>query len=222
MARTANGIVDWERIDTVLVDMDGTLLDLAFDNFFWLEVVPQRYANLRGLSLDESRRQLAPRFDAVAGTLPWYCLDHWTRELGFDVKELKHTHRHRIGYLPGAPEFLNAVRRRGKRLQIVTNAHRDAFAVKAGQTGIDKLVDSVVCSHDLAAPKESADFWRELERRERFDRARTLFIEDSLAVLAAARAHGLDQTLAIRRPDSRLPARDIDDYVAIDGVADLV
>jgi putative hydrolase of the HAD superfamily len=222
MAQTAVGIVDWERIDTVLVDMDGTLLDLAFDNFFWLEVVPQRYANLRGLSLDESRRQLEPRFDAVAGTLPWYCLDHWTRELGFDVKALKHTHRHRIGYLPGAPEFLSSVRLRGKRLQIVTNAHRDTFAVKAEQTGIDKLVDSVVCSHDLAAPKESAEFWHELERRERFDSARTLLIEDSLAVLAAARAHGLDQTLAIRRPDSRLPARVIDGYVAIDGVVDQV
>lgn len=218
----APGVVDWERIDTVLVDMDGTLLDLAFDNFFWLEAIPQHYASLRGLSLEESRLELKPRFESIVGTLPWYCIDHWTHSLGFDVKELKRAHRHRIRFLPGAPEFLSAVRRRGKRVHIVTNAHRDAFAVKAEQTGIDKLVDSVVCSHDLAAPKESADFWIELERRETFDKARTLFLEDSLAVLAAARAHGIGFPVAIRRPDSRLPARAIDDYAAIDGVADLI
>lgn len=222
MPQTAAGIVDWERIDTVLVDMDGTLLDLAFDNFFWLEVIPEHYASVRGLSVEESRLELKPRFESVVGTLPWYCLDHWTRSLGFDIKELKRSHRHRIRFLPGAPEFLEAVRRRGKRLQIVTNAHRDTFAVKAEQTGIDKLVDSVVCSHDLAAPKESAEFWRELERRERFDRTRTLFLEDSLPVLAAARAHGIGYPIAIRRPDSRLPARVIESYAAIDGVADLI
>jgi 5'-nucleotidase len=222
MLQAATYVVDWDVIDTVLVDMDGTLLDLAFDNFFWLEVVPQSYASLHGLPLDDARERLAPRFAAVAGTLPWYCLDHWSRDLAIDIKALKRAHRHRIRFLPGAPEFLAAVRRRGKRLHIVTNAHRDTFAVKAEQTGIDALVDGVVCSHDLAAPKESVAFWQELERREPFDRTRTLLIEDSLAVLAAARAYGLAHTVAIRRPDSRLPARTIADYAAVDGVADLV
>jgi putative hydrolase of the HAD superfamily len=222
MAQTAKYVVDWQQIDTVLVDMDGTLLDLAFDNFFWLEVVPQRYALKHGLRLDVARRQLAPRFDALVGTLSWYCLDHWTRDLGMDLKALKREHREHIRFLPRAPEFLQAVRRRGKRVCIVTNAHRDTFEVKAEHTGIDRLVDGVVCSHDLAAPKESAAFWQGLERHEPFDRGRTLLIEDSLAVLAAASAHGVQHTLAIRRPDSRLPARTIASYAAIDGVADLV
>jgi len=222
MTRAARYVVDWERIDTVLVDMDGTLLDLAFDNFFWLEVVPQRYASLQGLHIDAARRQLAPRFDAVVGTLSWYCLDHWTRSLGMDLKSLKREHREHIRFLPGAPEFLASVRRRGKRVSIVTNAHRDTFEVKAEHTGIDRLVDAVVCSHDFAAPKESAAFWQALERHAPFDASRTLLIEDSVAVLAAASAHGVQHTLAIRRPDSRLPARTIADYAAIDGVADLI
>lgn len=222
MAQAAKCVVDWRQIDTVLVDMDGTLLDLAFDNFFWLEVVPQRYALTHGLRLDVARRQLAPRFDALVGTLSWYCLDHWTRDLGMDLKALKREHREHIRFLPGAPEFLQAIRWRGKRVCIVTNAHRDTLEVKAEQTGIDRLVDGVVCSHDLAAPKESAEFWRGLERHEPFDRGRTLLIEDSLAVLAAASAHGVQHTLAIRRPDSRLPARTIANYAAIDGVADLI
>ena len=32
--------LDWTSIDTVLLDMDGTLLDLRFDNWFWQEHVP--------------------------------------------------------------------------------------------------------------------------------------------------------------------------------------
>jgi HAD superfamily hydrolase (TIGR01509 family) len=222
MTGTATSVVDWACIDTVLVDMDGTLLDLDFDNVFWREIVPQRYALMRGMSLGEARAELAPRFEAKVGTLEWYCLDHWTRDLGMDLKTLKREHGAHIRFLPGAEEFLASVRARGKRLSIVTNAHRDTFEVKAEHTGIDRLVDSVVSSHDFAAPKESAAFWHALERHAPFDAERTLLIEDSLTVLAAARAYGLRHMLAIRRPDSRQPLRAIAEFTAIDGVFELV
>jgi putative hydrolase of the HAD superfamily len=222
MVSTGSALVDWNGIDTVLVDMDGTLLDLAFDNYFWLELVPSHYAALIGCSAAEAHEQLSKRFDAIQGTLNWYCLDHWSRDLGFDVKELKHRHRRRVAYLPRAREFLAAVRARGKHLWIVTNAHRDTLAVKTEQTGIDRLVDRIVSSHDFRAPKESAAFWLELERAHPFDRRRTLFIEDSLPVLSAASSFGIAHTLAIRRPDSRRPPRAIEVFAAIDGVADLV
>lgn len=222
MTRAAKSVVDWEAIDTVFVDMDGTLLDLAFDNFFWRELVPQRYARLHGMSVAAAEEHLAPRFAAKVGTLDWYCLDHWTRDLGMDLKTLKREHREHIRFLPGAPDFLAAARRRGKRVSIVTNAHRDTFEVKAQHLGLDRLVDCVVCSHDFAAPKESPAFWLALARHAPFDGERTLLIEDSLAVLGAARAHGVRHMLAIRRPDSREPPRVIDEFTAIDGVIDLL
>jgi putative hydrolase of the HAD superfamily len=222
MSSAVKSVVDWDAIDNVLVDMDGTLLDLSFDNVFWREIVPSRYALLRGLSLPAALQELMPRFEAKVGTLEWYCLAHWTRDLGMDLKTLKREHREQIRFLPGAQDFLARVRARGKRLCIVTNAHRDTFAVKAEHTGIDRLVDGVVCSHDFAAPKESALFWHALQQREPFDSARTLLIEDSVAVLAAARAYGLKHTIAIRRPDSRLPPRAIADFVGVDGVLELV
>jgi HAD superfamily hydrolase (TIGR01509 family) len=212
----------WDRIDTVLVDMDGTLLDLAFDNFFWRELVPARFADRNGLSATEARRRVTARFDAAAGTLAWYCVDHWTRELGLDVAELKRGHRHLIRFLPGAPQFLTAARLRGKSLMIVTNAHQQTLAIKVQQTGLDRLVDCVVCSHDFAAPKEAQAFWHALQRQRPFDPARTLLIEDSLAVLAAASAYGLVNTVAVRRPDSTLPPRVIDGFPAVDGVDELV
>jgi putative hydrolase of the HAD superfamily len=222
MGEAAKAVVDWSAIDTVFVDMDGTLLDLAFDNFFWRELVPQRYARLHGMSVAAAQERLGPRFTAKVGTLEWYCLDHWTRDLGMDLKSLKREHREHIRFLPGAKDFLAVARRRAKRVSIVTNAHRDTFEVKAEHTGIDRLVDDVVCSHDFAAPKESAEFWRALARHAPFDAERTLLIEDSLAVLGAARAHGVRHTVAIRRPDSREPARVIDGFIAIDGVIDLL
>jgi putative hydrolase of the HAD superfamily len=222
MSPAAKSLVDWDAIDTVLVDMDGTLLDLNFDNIFWREIVPRRYALLRGMTVPAAQEALMPRFEAKVGTLEWYCLDHWTRDLGMDLKSLKHEHRAQIRFLPGAQDFLARVRARGKRLCIVTNAHRDTFAVKAGHTGIDRLVDGVVCSHDFAAPKETVAFWRALNEHEPFDSTRTLLIEDSLAVLAAARTYGLCHTIAVRRPDSQLPPRSIADFVGVDGVFELV
>jgi HAD superfamily hydrolase (TIGR01509 family) len=222
MKPAATPVIDWDAIDTVLVDMDGTLLDLNFDTFFWREVVPDRYARLHGLTVLAAQQSLAPRFEAKVGTLEWYCLDHWARDLGLDLKTLKREHRERIRFLPGAQDFLASVRARGKRLSIVTNAHRDTFAVKAEQTGIDRLVDTVVCSHDFAAPKESAAFWHALEAHEPFDAHRTLLIEDSLTVLAAARAYGVRHTVAIRRPDSQLPPRAIPEFLGVDGVFELV
>jgi len=213
--------IDWDQIDTVLVDMDGTLLDLAFDNFFWLELVPARYAEREGISLEAAREEISARYRRVVGTLPWYCVEHWTRELKLDIPALKRGHKHLIRYLPGAERFLASVRARGKPLYIVTNAHRETIAVKREQTGIDARVDAVVCSHDLAAPKERREFWTALHGHRRFDPERTLLIEDSLSVLAAARAYGVRHTIAIRQPDSRLPPRDIADFPAVLGVAEL-
>jgi putative hydrolase of the HAD superfamily len=212
----------WAEIDTVLVDMDGTLLDLAFDNFFWLELVPARYAQLHGLSLDDARATLTALSQSTAGTLAWYCTDHWSRDLGLDIGALKRAHQHLVRFLPGAKQFLAAVRARGKPLWLVTNAHRETIAVKTAQTGVHALVDRLFCSHELSGPKESAEFWHTLQQRQPFDPARTLLIEDSLAVLEAAKAYGVRHTIAIRQPDSQLPPRQIDEYPAVDGVAQLL
>jgi putative hydrolase of the HAD superfamily len=218
----AGALIPWTRIDTVFVDMDGTLLDLAFDNFFWLELVPARYASARGLDEVTAHATVTRKFAEALGTLPWYCLDHWSRELGLDIAALKREHRHLIRILPMVPEFLAAARSRARRVVILTNAHRQTLEIKMNETRLDDQVDCVVCSHDLDAPKESGEFWAELARREPFDPERTLLLDDSVAVLRAAREFGLERSVAIRRPDSRRPARTIEEFSAVDGVADLV
>ncbi len=88
--RAAMPTLPWSAIDTVLLDMDGTLLDLHFDNHFWLEHLPQRYAERNGLSRAEADAVLEPLFREHAGQLNWYCLDFWSRELDLSIRELKH------------------------------------------------------------------------------------------------------------------------------------
>lgn len=213
---------DWQRIHTVLLDMDGTLLDLRFDNYFWSEFIPQRYGEARGMGLTEAQAELRPRFAAHHGTLQWYCTDHWSRELGLNVAALKHEASHHIRYLPGAEEFLQVVRQLARRVVLVTNAHLDAFAVKTHYTGLGKYFDQIVSSHTLGYPKEDAAFWPLLEHTLQLQREQALFVDDNLAVLRAAREFGIGQVFAVAKPDSTLPARQIDGFLTVAMVADLL
>lgn len=222
MSKGAKVQVPWSDIDTLLVDMDGTLLDLAFDNFFWLELVPAEYASVTGLPLEVAREDLMSRYEAVVGTLPWYCVDHWTQQLGLDLTRLKHAHRHRIRYLPRAQEFLGRARALGKRLIMVTNAHRVTLTIKCAQTGVDSWMDAVVSSHDYGIEKEHIEFWERLEREHCIEPARSLLLEDSVAVLATARAFGIVHAIAIKRPDTTKAMREIEGFAAVEGVASLI
>ncbi|HEY6644705.1 GMP/IMP nucleotidase [Povalibacter sp.] len=212
----------WSQIDTVLLDMDGTLLDLQFDNYFWLQLVPERFAQRHALTLDVARQILAPRFAARQGTLDWYCTDFWSRDLDLDIAGLKHQVRERVNYLPGAESFLAEMRRRGLRTVLLTNAHRDALRVKDAQSGLTRYFDVVVSSHDYGMPKESAGFWNQAQSQIGFDPARSLFVDDSLAVLRAARVHGIAQVFAISSPDSAGAPREVTEFPAVVGIADLL
>jgi len=214
--------VPWSEIDTLLLDMDGTLLDLAFDNFFWLELVPAEYAKTAGLDPSTAREQILSRYEAVTGTLPWYCVDHWTGELGLDIERLKRAHSHRIGYLPGAKEFLHFARSQSKRLILVTNAHRVTLTIKCERTGVDRLMDTVVSSHDYGVEKEKPAFWQQLTEEQDLKPARSLLIEDSLAVLSTAKRFGIAHSIAISRPDTTKAPRVIEEFIEVEGVASLI
>ena len=201
--------------------MDGTLLDLAFDNFFWQELVPSRYAVLRNLPEADARVEVLRQYNDVEGKLAWYCIDHWTETLGLDIRALKWEHRDRVKYLPRATEFLSAVRSFGKRVLLVTNAHRSALEVKVAQTSLDREVDALISSHDFDAPKQSQKFWRRLRDQQDFDPESTLLIEDSISVLEAASDYGVRFTVAIRCPDSGEPAREITSFPAVNSVHEL-
>jgi putative hydrolase of the HAD superfamily len=215
-------VIPWSDIDAVFLDMDGTLLDLYFDNHFWLEHVPLRYAEARGLPLELARAELLERYRSREGTLDWYCVDHWTRDLELDIPLLKAEVEHLIQVHPHVLEFLDALGQAGLRRVLVTNAHRKSLDLKLARTRIGAQLDALISSHDLGHPKEADPFWTGLRALEPYDPQRVLFIDDSLSVLRAARRHGIRHLLAIRLPDSRGPVRDIDEFPAIRDFSELL
>jgi HAD superfamily hydrolase (TIGR01509 family) len=212
----------WNQLDTVLLDLDGTLLDLAFDSEFWGERVPAAWAQRRAITLEQARAELKPRFAAREGTLDWYCIEYWSRELELDIRALKQDVAHGIRWLPGAREFLQRVRLLGKRLVLITNAHPLTLAIKHERTEVISYFDAGFSSHGFGAPKEDPQFWRELAKAENFNAARSLFVDDSLSVLRAARAAGVGLIYAVRRPDSSGEARSQQEFPAVDAVAELL
>ena len=214
-------MIPWDRIDNVFLDMDGTLLDLKFDNHFWLDFVPSRYAQDNGLPVDEAKRRLLDLYRSREGTLEWYCVDHWSRELGLDIVLLKEEVDHLIAVHPHVIDFLEAVRQSGKRCVLVTNAHQKTLAFKLERTPLAGYFDRVVCSHDIGVPKEHAEFWARFHAVEPFEPERTLFVDDSLSVLRAARDYGIRWLIAVVRPDSTQPVRSVDEFTAIQDFSSL-
>lgn len=197
--------IAWDQVDTVLLDMDGTLLDLHFDNHFWREYMPRRYAQSRGLDLPLANALLNVKFRRSEGTLDWYCVDYWTRELNLDIARLKRDIAEFIAVKPGALAFLARLQARGKRRVLVTNAHRKSLALKLEHTRLDDHLDRIICAHDLGHPKESPVFWSHLNELEPFDPRRTLLVDDNLGALRSARDYGIAQLLAVLRPSSQAP-----------------
>lgn len=215
-------MIDWRTIDTVLLDMDGTLLDLHFDNHFWQHHLPRRYAEHHGLDPVQAMADLYQRFDDWRGTLEWYCTDFWSRELQLDIVALKQEVKHLIAERPQAREFLDQLGQRGRRRVLITNAHRDSLNLKLAVTGIDQRLDCLISSHDYGAPKEAAGFWQRLAQAVDFDPGRTLFIDDTETMLSAARAQGIRHLLCVRQPDSKAAARTALGFPAIDHFGDLL
>lgn len=210
-----------DECDTLMLDMDGTLLDLAFDNHVWLEAVPAEFARQNDMSEAEARKLLFGQMRSMRGKLDWYCLDYWSEWLQLDVVDLHRDLNHRIDYLPGAREFLTRAADHHVRLLMVSNSHRDTLELKSEVTGIADYFDAIYLSHDLGHPKEEQSFWRKLRETEGFDPERTLFVDDNLAVLASARTFGLANLLAVSRPCSDAPAREIAEFVTVERVSEI-
>ena len=219
--RDKREMINWQKITTVMLDMDGTLLDLHYDNHFWLTHLPRRFSQIHGLSLDQSKRQLYTHINALEGALNWYCLDYWSEQLQLDMVSLKKETRHKIKERPHTKAFLQALKQSEKTVYLVTNAHPDGVAIKFEQTGIAPFFDEVITSHQFQKPKEQLGFWQALAEDYHFDRNSTLFIDDNKTVLDTAERFGIKYILGIHQPDSQ-KARQLTGVAAIDDFDEII
>ncbi|MCD5970368.1 GMP/IMP nucleotidase [Pseudomonas quasicaspiana] len=212
----------WRDIDTVLLDMDGTLLDLYYDEHFWLQHLPQRYADLHGVSLAMALLEMKPLFEKNAGTLNWYCLDYWSAELKLSVRDLKVETADLIALRPDAETFLAAIKQAGKRVIMITNAHRDSLSLKMERIELAPYFERLISSHDYGFPKESPHFWDALQADIAFDPARSLFIDDTLPILRSARDFGIGHLLAVSEPNSQKGPKDTEEFAAVKDYRELI
>jgi putative hydrolase of the HAD superfamily len=196
-------ILDWTTIDTVLLDMDGTLLDRHFDDHFWLEHVPKRWAAVHKVSVKVAQDQLHALFRSQERTLNWTDLDYWSNRLGMDIPLLKLEVEHLIAVHPGVIEFLAFCRQHGKHLWLVTNAHSKTLNIKMKKTRIGHWFDGIISAHQVGLPKEDDRFWAELQRFVSYDPQRTMLGEDSETNLQTAARYGIRYLFYISHYSSR-------------------
>ncbi|MCC6135212.1 MAG: GMP/IMP nucleotidase [Candidatus Contendobacter sp.] len=212
----------WTQIETVLLDMDGTLLDLRFDNYFWRELIPRRYAERHGLPLTEAQAEVKARTQAIEGTLNWYCLDHWGQELALDIMAIKREIAHLIAVHPHVLTFLDALGDAGKRIVLVTNAHPHSLALKMEKTELAGHFDALICAHDLGLVKEQPEFWPRLQEIESFDPVTTLLVDDNPAILHTALTYGIAYLVTVLQPDSSAPPHPPGEFAAIHHFSELL
>lgn len=208
-------MIDWTAIDTVLLDMDGTLLDLHFDNYFWLDYLPGRFAEQHQIEETEARARLHRQIDETRGSLNWYCLDYWSKQLQMDIPAVKAEIRHMIQIRPHVVEFLQTLHRGPQRILLVTNAHRDGLDIKLRHTGIERWFDEIVVSHDFRRPKEDPQFWHAMRARHPFEPRRSLLIDDNESVLRSAQTYGIAHLLTLLQPDSKRAKRESTEFPGI-------
>ena len=194
---------EWSKINCIFLDMDGTLLDLHFDNYFWLEHVPKCYATKWGISEQTAKLELTQRYRAIQGQLEWYCLDYWRTELEMDIVAMKHEVSDRIAVRAKVEKFLAFLKTDDKQLVLLTNAHRDSLSLKFEYTAIEGYFDRIISAHDLGFAKEHEEFWQTLQKKLSFQAKQSLLIDDNRDVLDNAYQWGIRYLLGIRQPDSQ-------------------
>ncbi len=213
-----NPEIDWKKIDTVLLDMDGTLLDKHFDDYFWEQYVPEHYSLQHDIPVEQAREELLARYRRVENTLDWTDLHYWSRELGLDIPELKMRINHLIGVHPYVIEFLEACLARRKTLILVTNAHARTLDIKLDRTAIDPWFDRIIRADEIGEAKERVVFWQKLLDELAQPPDRILLADDTEKVLLAAEAAGFPRAnlIFVARPSSRAPVTYSSRYPAIE------
>ena len=191
---------NWNEIDWVLLDMDGTILDKYFDDYFWEFLLPKEYASMHNISFEKAREILFSLYKKEEGTLNWTDLDFWSRVLGLDLFKLKEDIKNLIRVQPNAMDFLKFLRDKRKKVALVTNAHYKSLELKLKQTNLKNYFDYIITAFDIGEPKERLTFWENLRKLLKFSPYRAMFIDDNEMVLEAARQASIKYVIYKGKP----------------------
>ncbi|HCF8212509.1 TPA: GMP/IMP nucleotidase, partial [Klebsiella pneumoniae] len=155
-----------------------------------------------GISPQEAQAFIRQQYHDVQHTLNWYCLDYWSERLGLDICAMTTEMGPRAVLREDTIPFLNALKTSGKQRILLTNAHPHNLAVKLEHTGLDSHLDLLLSTHTFGYPKEDQRLWHAVAEATGLKAERTLFIDDSEAILDAAAQFGIRYCLGVTNPDS--------------------
>lgn len=215
-------VFSWDAVDTVFLDMDGTLLDKYYDDYFWGQYVPEAYAAKHRLDIVDAEQLLFKTYRSVENTLQWTNLDYWSDRLELDIVALKREISHLIDGHPHIVEYFEYMQEIGKTLYLITNAHPKSLEVKMERVKLDGWFARVICSLEVGAAKEQLEFWPRLQQLLPYDKERTLFADDTEKVLQSAAEFGIRHLIHIAKPSSRLPVQFSARYQSIVNFQELI
>lgn len=207
-----------------MFDMDGTLLDLAFDDFIWNHKLPQRHAQTHQCTLEKSQEILSAFYQEHKHTLSWYSSKYWSAKVGVDVLKLQYDFKNKIRPRLGCFELLDYLKENGYRCWLLTNADRPGLELKLENVNLGPYFEVIVSSQDIGYSKEFVEFWQILQQQHTFDPKHAVFVDDTVPVLQGAEKFGISQLICISQPSSELSAREMHDiqYPAINTLTELI
>ncbi|ENV37562.1 hypothetical protein F959_01501 [Acinetobacter venetianus RAG-1 = CIP 110063] len=214
---------DLQQQPIAMFDMDGTLLDLAFDDFIWNHCLPERHAQVHQCSLEQSQQTLFQFYQQHKHTLSWYSSAYWTAKVGVDVLQLQYEHREKIAARAGCHQLLERLKAKGYRCWLLTNADQAGLQLKLENVELSPYFELMISSEELGHAKEDVGFWQKLQQLHPFDPTKAVFIDDTVAVLKGAEAFGISKLVSILQPSSSKPSRNVNElpYPALNHLTEL-
>lgn len=171
----------FKDIECLLIDMDGVILDNAYDNDFWQNQIPEVIADSKGIAFDDAKRLAIQIFNYKKNTKDWYDVDYWSNMLDIDIEAQKRSEKSfsRISLYDGVIDTLSVLKDKTKMI-LITNAHRKTLNIKLEKYNLTPYFDEMVCAHELNYVKEDIQLWYMLRSKYRLDYEKTLLVEDTI------------------------------------------
>jgi Predicted hydrolase (HAD superfamily) len=178
------------------------ILDQVFDNFYWSELVPREISKINSIPLDKSKEQVASMGRDLAGTLPWYEIDHWEQKFCIDLIKPAKQNSSRIKFLPSAQESLKKLNALDKKIIFLTNCDARLLKIKSDAVPLMQYCSAFQSSTDLGIIKENKNYWPIVFNKFKIDPASSLFIDDNKQIVAAADRAGIKSSFHVTEPTS--------------------
>ena len=199
----------------ILSDLDGVILDLAYDIKFWELWLPEQVANQTNKSIEETKAEIKAEIDIQRGTLNFYDLNYWDDLLNVDCMQIFIEKKERCSYLEGSYEALQRLSTLKNPKYILTNGDPRIQDYKAETQNFLEFFDSIFYSMHVGYPKESKEFWALARHNLNLDFEDTIFIDDDFKVVTAAAKAGIKQVAWITPGKNRILQNRVETFASL-------